>query len=125
MPRTPHRPSCFHLRVTTRPVNEGLVPAGGDAVELGMITGAWVNEKDIHKGLFTPDVPFPKGTSSLEEKFFSKMLMALSSEGKLMLRYGEHGIEGKTRTRGRGAKKTKPHRAILHAVPCLFVVSDD
>ncbi len=73
------------------------IDADGNAVELGMIAGALVNEKDIHKGLFTPDVLFPKGTSSLEEKFFfSKMLMALSTEGELMTRYGEHGIDGKT-----------------------------
>ncbi len=71
--------------------------AAGNAVELGMIAGALVNEKDIHKGLFTPDVPFPEGAITLEEKiFFSKMLMALSTEGELMTRYGEGGIDGKT-----------------------------
>lgn len=73
------------------------IDADGNPVELGMIAGALVNEKDIHKGLFTPDVPFPEGPSSLEEKFFfSKMLMALSTEGELMTRYGENGIDGKT-----------------------------
>ncbi|VGO22529.1 hypothetical protein [Pontiella sulfatireligans] len=71
--------------------------ADGKPVELGMIAGALVNERDIHKGLFTPDVPFPEGAASLEEKiFFSKMLMALSTEGELMTRYGESGIDGKT-----------------------------
>jgi len=71
--------------------------AAGNAVELGMIAGALVNEKDIHKGLFTPDVLFPEGTATLEEKiFFSKMLMALSTEGELMTRYGDGGIDGKT-----------------------------
>lgn len=69
----------------------------GNAVELGMIAGALVNEKDIHKGLFTPDVTFPEGAATLEERiFFSKMLMALSTEGELMTRYGEGGIDGKT-----------------------------
>lgn len=71
--------------------------AGGNPVELGMIAGALVNERDIHKGLFTPDVPFPENPSSLDEKmFFSKMLMALSTEGELQTRYGESGIDGKT-----------------------------
>jgi hypothetical protein len=73
------------------------IDAEGRTVELGMIAGALVNERDIHKGLFTPDVPFPDGVSSLEERiFFSKMLMALSTEGELMTRYGENGIDGKT-----------------------------
>jgi hypothetical protein len=31
----------------------------GQPVELGMIAGALVNQGDIHKSLFTPDVPFP------------------------------------------------------------------
>lgn len=71
--------------------------ADGNAVELGMVAGALVNEKDLHKGLFTPDVPFPTGTPNLEEKlFYSKMLMALSTEGELMTRYGNDGIDGKT-----------------------------
>ncbi|MCF7848703.1 MAG: hypothetical protein K9M45_07635 [Kiritimatiellales bacterium] len=72
--------------------------ADGSETELGMIAGALVNEKDIHQGLFTPDVPFPEnGPATLEEKFFySKMLMALSTEGELMTRYRESGIDGKT-----------------------------
>lgn len=72
--------------------------AAGNCVELGMIAGALVNERDIHKGLFTPDVLFPENASTtLEEKiFYSKMLMALSTEGELMTRYGESGIDGKT-----------------------------
>jgi len=71
--------------------------ADGSETELGMIAGALVNEKDIHKGLFTPDVPFPGEPTTLEEQFFySKMLMALSTEGELMTRYGESDIDGKT-----------------------------
>jgi hypothetical protein len=69
----------------------------GNPVELGMIAGALVNEKDIHKGLFTPDVVFPETSVTYEERiFFSKMLMALSTEGELMTRYGESGIDGTT-----------------------------
>ena len=69
----------------------------GNAVELGMIAGALVNQKDLHKGLFTPDVPFPEDKPGLEENiFYSKMLMALSTEGELMTRYRQNGIDGKT-----------------------------
>ncbi len=67
----------------------------GNPIELGMIAGALVNEKDIHKGLFTPDVLFPENPTAFEEHiFFSKMLMALSTEGELMTRYGKSGIDG-------------------------------
>ncbi|MCK5505213.1 MAG: hypothetical protein KAJ10_08625, partial [Thermodesulfovibrionia bacterium] len=70
----------------------------GEEVELGMIAGALVNEKDIHKGLFTPDVTFPENLPDTEASiFFSKMLMALSTEGELMTRYAENtGIDGRS-----------------------------
>ncbi|MGD2035354.1 MAG: hypothetical protein PVF73_09885 [Bacteroidales bacterium] len=69
-----------------------------EELELGMIAGALVNEKDIHKGLYTPDVPFPEEVPKGEELiFFSKMLMALSTRGELMTRYRENSdINGKT-----------------------------
>ena len=72
--------------------------ADGGEVELGMIAGALVNEKDIRRGLFVPDVPFPEaGPATLEERFFfSRMLMALSTEGELMARYGTDGLDGRT-----------------------------
>ncbi len=68
----------------------------GKHVELGMIAGALVNEKDIHKGLFTPDVKFPQGVPDKEASvFFSHLLMALSTEGELMTRYNENtSIDG-------------------------------
>jgi len=71
--------------------------SNGQNVELGMIAGALVNEKDIHKGLFTPDVEFPDKVPDGESRiFFSKLLMALSTEGELMTRYSEDGdIDGK------------------------------
>lgn len=71
----------------------------GGEIEMGMIAGALVNEKDIHKGLFTPDVVFPDSIPDKESGiFFSKMLMALSTEGELMTRYGsETGIDGKSK----------------------------
>lgn len=69
----------------------------GQPVELGMIAGALVNEKDIHKGLYTPDVGFPDEVPDGESRiFFSKLLMALSTEGELMTRYREDSnINGK------------------------------
>ncbi len=71
----------------------------GEEIELGMIAGALVNEKDIHKGLYTPDVRFPEKIPDKEAGiFFSKMLMALSTEGEMMTRYGKHtGMDGKTK----------------------------
>ena len=71
--------------------------SNGQDVELGMIAGALVNEKDIHKGLFTPDVDFPDKVPDGESRiFFSKLLMALSTEGELMTRYSEDSdIDGK------------------------------
>lgn len=71
----------------------------GEELELGMIAGALVNEKDIHKGLFTPDVTFPENIPDQEANiFFSKLLMALSTEGELMTRYGTaSGIDGKSK----------------------------
>lgn len=69
----------------------------GHPVELGMIAGALVNEKDICKGLYTPDVEFPDEVPDGESRiFFSKLLMALSTEGELMTRYRENSdIDGK------------------------------
>jgi len=61
--------------------------AGGNALELGMIAGALVNEADIKKGLFIPDVPFPSGKLSAEEQvFFSRLPQALSTEAEMMAR---------------------------------------
>ena len=67
----------------------------GNAVELGMIAGALVNESDIDTSLFTADVKFPSGVSSLDEYvFFSQMPQALSTEAEMMLRYTNGKIDG-------------------------------
>ncbi|GEM_PF-106114 len=59
----------------------------GNALELGMIAGALVNEADIENGLFTPDVKFPSGKLSPEEQvFFSRLPQALSTEAEMMAR---------------------------------------
>jgi hypothetical protein len=62
----------------------------GTPVELGMIAGSLVNEKDIGRGLFTPDVPppdtIPPGEAAV---FFNRIPMALSTEAEMMTRYAE------------------------------------
>ena len=66
--------------------------AEGSAVDLGMIAGALVNEKDICRGLFTPDVTLPdfvpRGEAAV---FYNRVPMALSTEAEMMLRYGNDG----------------------------------
>ena len=62
----------------------------GREVELGMLAGALVNEKDIGRGLFTPDVTLPEGIPPGEAKvFFNRIPMALSTRAEMMLRYRE------------------------------------
>jgi hypothetical protein len=70
----------------------------GNKIELGMIAGALVNEKDIHQGLFTPDVVFDyRQNLNLEERFFySKLMMGLSTGSELATRYNKDGIDGET-----------------------------
>ena len=66
--------------------------AAGQPIELGMIAGALVNQRDIAKGIFTPDVTFPEGALQPDEYvFFSKLPQALSTEAEMMTRYGEVG----------------------------------
>ncbi|MCK5672320.1 MAG: hypothetical protein KAH95_03035 [Spirochaetales bacterium] len=74
------------------------IDSSGNNIELGMIAGALVNEKDIHKGLFTPDVVFDNRQDlKLEERFFySKLMMGLSTGSELTTRYGENGIDGES-----------------------------
>jgi hypothetical protein len=74
------------------------IDSTGNKVELGMIAGALVNEKDIHKGLFTPDVVFDERQDlKMEEIFFySKLMMGLSTGSELTTRYGMDEIDGKT-----------------------------
>jgi hypothetical protein len=66
-------------------------------VELGMIAGALVNENDIHKDLFTPDVPFPppdRDFSPDEWVFFSYLPQALSTQAEMMARYDTAELDG-------------------------------
>jgi hypothetical protein len=67
----------------------------GKDVELGMIAGALVNEKDIGKGLYTLDVPFPESLKNNEGVVFASGLpMAGSTEAEMGTRYGRAGIDG-------------------------------
>ncbi len=66
--------------------------ADGNVVELGMLAGALVNEKDIARGLFTPDVTRPSGIPAGEAvAFFNRLPMALSTEAEMMTRYTSAG----------------------------------
>lgn len=66
------------------------VDSRGRDVSLGMIAGALVNEKDIHKGLFSPDIPVPDENTLLhgETRVFDKLqVMSASTRGEMMTRY--------------------------------------
>ncbi len=68
----------------------------GQPVELGMIAGALVNQKDMGKSLFTPDVPFPNRSLYPDEYFFfSTLPQALSTEAEMMTRYNTNELDGK------------------------------
>lgn len=67
----------------------------GREVELGMIAGALVNERDIGRGLFTPDVPYPTGAGAPDEHvFFSVVPQAVSTRAEMMTRYDDEGLDG-------------------------------
>ena len=60
----------------------------GRPVELGMIAGTLVNERDIGAGLFTPDVAVPGLPRRPEERvFFSVLPQAASTRAEMMERY--------------------------------------
>jgi hypothetical protein len=67
-------------------------------VDLSMIAGALVNESDISRSLFTPDVTFPGDDIPLDGNiFFSRLPQALSTEAEMMTRYEpQTGIDGIT-----------------------------
>lgn len=65
--------------------------ADGQAVELGMLAGALVNEQDIGQGLFTPDVTLPATIPDGEAvAFFNRVPMALSTQAEMMTRYTDN-----------------------------------
>lgn len=73
------------------------VDANGQALDLGGMAGALVNESDIDRGLFTPDVPFPDRPPGPDELvFFSPLTQALSTLAEASTRYGPRGPDGVT-----------------------------
>ena len=71
------------------------IDADGKHIELGMIAGALVNQGDIHKSLFTPDVSFPENILSPDEYiFYSVLPQALSTEAEMMTRYQTLKLDG-------------------------------
>ncbi len=67
----------------------------GDRLELGMLAGALVNERDIGQGLFTPDVPIPERLPALDEHvFFSALPQSISTRAEMMERYDGPAVDG-------------------------------
>lgn len=61
----------------------------GQAVELGMLAGALVDDTDISEGLFTPDVKWQVSGPVQDQWVFSSTLtQALSTEAEMMTQYG-------------------------------------
>ncbi|UCG79286.1 MAG: hypothetical protein JSV21_05540 [Nitrospirota bacterium] len=70
--------------------------ANGEKIELGMIAGALVNEKDISESLFFPDVCFPPEEIKADELVFQSSLpQALSTEAEMMTRYDVGSCNGR------------------------------
>ncbi len=71
--------------------------AGGRELDLGMIAGALVNERDIGRGLFTADVAYPAGPLTPDRSvFFSALPQALSTRAEMMERYDTPERDGET-----------------------------
>jgi hypothetical protein len=74
------------------------VDSSGRPIELGMIAGALVNERDISQSLFTADVRFPTRPLAADEYvFFSTLPQALSTEAEMMARYDGPPQDGRAR----------------------------
>lgn len=97
------------------------IASDGAPVELDMIAGALVNERDVGCGLFTPDVTCPAGAPVAHERlFWSRLPQALSTEAEMMARYESPSIDGRTAclervhvtggTNGMGIEALRRHR---------------
>ena len=72
--------------------------ADGERLELGMVAGALVNERDIGLGLFTPDVDIPDRLPALDEHvFFSALPQSISTRAEMMERYDGAALDGRSR----------------------------
>ncbi len=73
------------------------VDSSGRPVELGMLAGALVNERDIGRGLFTPDVRYPTREPAADEHvFFSPLPQALSTAAEMQERHATADRDGVT-----------------------------
>ena len=69
--------------------------AAGNPVDLGLMAGALVNAEDVHKGLFTPDVPLPDPVTGGETLiFFSPLTMGISTRAEMGVRYNTEALDG-------------------------------
>jgi hypothetical protein len=69
--------------------------ARGRPLELGMIAGALVNQSDIERTLYAPDVRLPERELSPDEVvFFSVLPQAISTEAEMMARYDDDRLDG-------------------------------
>jgi len=72
------------------------VNADNHPIDLGMIAGALVNERDFHVSLFTADVPIPNKVKSAEDLiFFSELPQAISTQAEMLTRYNSKELDGK------------------------------
>jgi hypothetical protein len=68
----------------------------GRPVSLGMLAGALVNQADIDRGLFTPDVKPPEPPFPADRWIFpTHVPQALSTVAEMMARYDRKGLDGK------------------------------
>lgn len=73
--------------------------ASGRKVDLGMVAGGLVNQRDIHKGLFTPDVTYPLEDLAPDEFVFcSRLPHALSTAAETVARYRDGAVPDGRRT---------------------------
>lgn len=70
--------------------------AHGNTVDLSMIAGALVNNADIEKSLFYPDIRFPTNNQVKDDEYIfnSKWPQALSTEAEMMEKYKSDQIDG-------------------------------
>jgi len=68
------------------------IDSNGHEVDLSLIAGALVNQNDINKSIYSPDVVFPDDVLSTPESliFNSKLPQALSTEAEMMMRYADN-----------------------------------
>jgi len=87
--------SAFEHLCTPLWGSEGL-DSQDESVDLGMIAGALVNEKDIQKSLFTSDVTLPEKIETADELiFYSKLPQAISTQSEMLTRYDSIPVDGK------------------------------